>query len=351
MSKQSQRNTDPGSDLLSDQTASDREQTLADGEQSAGDDDQTAADQDQAASERDQSSADDDQDASDDDLQAGGNPVVHRTSRLARQRSARKRSAAAALRSDDGRERFLTAEDRDHAAELRDRGAARRDALARLHDQQDDTDASREAILLRGERDRARAAADRVKASNDRARAAAERIEAAHERAEAQRLLAAAEDALNGATTDELTGARSRQFGMEEIARELRRAHRTETPLVLAFVDVDGLKRVNDTQGHPAGDEVLRRTGEALRAGVRAYDLVVRFGGDEFVCAMPNVTEARARPRFEKIAATLASIDPDHSITYGLTERLPGDGLADLIARADSDLLSHRSASVQRSSV
>lgn len=168
-------------------------------------------------------------------------------------------------------------------------------------------------------------------------------MEAARERAEAQRLLAAAEAALNGATTDELTGARARQYGMEEIGRELRRAHRAATSLVLAFVDVDGLKQVNDSEGHPAGDEVLRRTGEALRAGVRGYDLVVRYGGDEFICAMPNVTEVRARLRFEKIAATLASVDPDHSITFGLAEAQPGDGLADLIARADSDLLNHRS--------
>jgi diguanylate cyclase (GGDEF)-like protein len=343
MSKKPERNAEPRPDLLADQTASDKEQTLADREQSASDSDQTGADEDQAASESDQESANEDQNASDDDLQAGGDPVVYRMSRLARERASRKRSDTAALRDEDGMERLLTAEDRDHAAELRDRGAARRDALARLHDQQDDTDASREAILLRGERDRATAAANRIKASDDRARGAADRTEAAHERAEAQRLLAAAEDALNGATTDEVTGARARQYGMEEIARELRRAQRTETTLVLAFIDVDGLKQVNDSQGHPAGDELLRRTGEALFAGVRDYDLVVRYGGDEFICAMPNVTEARARLRFEKIAATLASIDSEHSIAYGLTEAQPGDGLADLIARADSDLLSHRS--------
>ena len=331
-------------DLFSDQTASDEDQTLADREQTASDSDQTGADQDQSASDSDQKSANEDQEASDDDFQAGGDPVVYRTSRLARERASRKRSDAAELRGEDGMERFQTAEDRDHAAELRDRGASRRDALARLHDEQDDTDASREAILLRGEHDRARAAADRVKASNDRARAAAERLEASRERLEAQRLLAAAEAALNGATTDELTGARSRQYGMEEIARELRRAHRTETSLVLAFIDVDGLKQVNDSEGHPAGDELLRRTGEALLAGVRAYDLVVRFGGDEFICAMPNVTEARARSRFERIAATLASVDAEHSITVGLAEAQPGDTLADLIAHADSDLLSHRAA-------
>ena len=75
--------------------------------------------------------------------------------------------------------------------------------------------------------------------------------------------------------------------------------------------------------------------------------MIVRYGGDEFICAMPNVTEARARLRFEEIAVTLASIDSEHSITYGLAEAKPGDGLADLIARADSDLFSHRSTRVR----
>jgi PleD family two-component response regulator len=80
-----------------------------------------------------------------------------------------------------------------------------------------------------------------------------------------------------------------------------------------------------------------------MLSGVRAYDLVVRYGGDEFVCAMPNLTIANARPRFERIAATLGLIDRDHSITFGLAEAQPDDSLETLIARADSDLLRQRS--------
>ena len=246
------------------------------------------------------------------------------------------------MRDESGVERLHTAEDRDHAAELRDRGAESRDALARLHDQQDNADASLEELLVRGARDRARAAADRVKAAADRAQAAAERIEAARDRAAALRMRSDAEASLKGATTDELTGARTRQFGLEEISRELRRAQRTGTALVLAFVDVDRLKQVNDSQGHPAGDELLKRTGEALRTGVRAYDLVVRYGGDEFVCAMPNLIASNARPRLERIAAALASVDSEHSITFGLAEAQSADSLQELIARADTDLLTRR---------
>ena len=58
---------------------------------------------------------------------------------------------------------------------------------------------------------------------------------------------------LRFATTDELTGAWTRRFGLEEVSRELERAHRTGASLVLAFIDVDGLKQVNDSQGHLAG--------------------------------------------------------------------------------------------------
>ena len=330
-------------DRLVDQTASDHDQTLADSDQTASDGDQTSADRDQSAGESDQQSADEDQEASDEDLAAGGDAVTHRQSRLTRRRTTRERRNTAARRDESGIERLSAADDRDRVAELRDRGAESRDALARLHDQRDDRNASREAILLHGERDRARAAADRVKAAADRAQAAAERVEAARDRAAALRMRRDAEASLRGATTDALTGARTRQFGIEEVARELRRAQRTEAGLVLAFVDVDGLKQVNDSQGHPAGDRLLERTGEALRAGVRAYDLVVRYGGDEFVCAMPNLTTPNARPRFEDIATALALIDPDHSITFGLAEARLDDSLQTLIARADGDLLRRRS--------
>jgi diguanylate cyclase (GGDEF)-like protein len=232
--------------------------------------------------------------------------------------------------------------DRDRAAELRDRGAEGRDALARLHDLQDDAEASREDILLRAERDRARAAADRAKAADDRARAAADRAEAARERAEALRDRTKSADSLKRATTDELTGAFTRRFGLEEVSRELERAHRTGARLVLAFVDVDGLKVVNDSQGHLAGDALLRLLGETLRANVRPYDVIVRYGGDELLCAMPNLSAGEARARFEKIAAALAAADADHSVTFGLAEAEPADSLQELIARADADLLEAR---------
>jgi diguanylate cyclase (GGDEF)-like protein len=329
-------------DPLRDRTASDRDQGASDRDQTESDQDQTWSDHDQTASERDQRSADEDQHAADDDFAAGGDAITYQRSALARERSGRDRDAVSVVRAETAAARLRTAADRDRAAELRDRGAEGRDALARLHDLQDDTDASREDILLRAERDRARAAADRAKAADDRARAAADRDEAARERAEALRDRAESADDLKLATTDELTGARTRRFGLEEISRELERAHRTGATLVLAFVDVDGLKAINDSQGHLAGDALLQLLGATLRANVRPYDVVVRYGGDELLCAMPNLSAREATARFNKIAGALSASGAHHSVTFGLAEAEPADSLQELIARADADLLEAR---------
>src|SRR5205807_10608969 len=172
----------------------------------------------------------------------------------------------------------------------------------------------------RADADRAKAADDRTRAAADRTRAAADREDAAREGAEALRHWTESANDLRFATTDELTGAWTRRFGLEEVSRELERAHRTGATLVLAFVDVDGLKQVNDSQGHLAGDALLRLVGETLRANVRPYDVIVRYGGDELVCAMPNLSGPEARGRFEKIAAALTAINPEHSVTFGLAE-------------------------------
>lgn len=248
------------------------------------------------------------------------------------------------MRDESGTERVQTANERDRAAEVRDRGAEGRDRLARLHDQEHDTDESSEDVLLRAERDRARAAADRAKAADDRSRATADRKEAAQERAEANRASAEARYNLVIAATDELTGAWTRKFGLADVAREVERARRTGGKLILAFIDVDGLKEVNDIHGHPAGDGLLRLVVQTLKTNVRPYDVIVRYGGDEFLCAMPDLTRAAAKKRMEKIAAALTVADTRHSITFGLAEHEPADGLQDLISRADADLLEARSS-------
>jgi diguanylate cyclase (GGDEF)-like protein len=324
------------------QTQRDQDQTWSDRDQTASDQDQTWSDHDQSASESDQRSAEEDQHAADDDLAAGGDRRAYDRSALARERSARDRAVVSAVRDESAAARLRTAEERDQAAALRDRGAAGRDELARLHDLEDDENASREDILVRSRRDRARAAADRAKAADDRVRAAADREEAARERADALRHRTDSADDLKSATTDELTSAWTRRFGLEEVSRELERAHRTGASLVLAFIDVEGPKEINDIEGHLAGDTLLQVVGETLRANVRPYDVIVRYGGDELLCAMPNLSGPDARARLERIAAVLTAANAEHSVTFGLAEAEPAESLQELIARADADLLQAR---------
>jgi diguanylate cyclase (GGDEF)-like protein len=200
-------------------------------------------------------------------------------------------------------------------------------------------------VRLRAERDRERAAIDRGRAAHDRAQAAEDRLEAVRERTDALRLRRESAGLLRKAATDELTGARTRYLGLDEATRELVRARRTGQRLTLAFVDVDGLKRVNDGKGHLAGDALLRAVGEALRDNLRPYDVIVRYGGDEFLCVMPNISAPDARARFEQIAHTLAAAGADYSISMGLAQARHGESLEGLIARADAELLRTRSRS------
>lgn len=110
-----------------------------------------------------------------------------------------------------------------------------------------------------------------LEAENDRLR-----VELEHARMEVRALL-------EQATTDELTGLLNRR-GFRGLAEsELRRARDDQQPLTLVYIDVDGLKALNDQYGHEAGNALLIETATLLRAAFRATDIVARLGGDEFV--------------------------------------------------------------------
>ena len=307
-------------------------------EQTFSDRDQTWADHDQTSSDRDQVSADDDQEAADTDFAAGGDSALHERTKSARARTSRDRDDVGRMRDETAGARSETAEHRDLSTERRAHAAEDGD---RLDHGQTPSEAheSDENVLLRAERDRSIAATDRARAASDRARAAADRDEATREREAAFLAKAEARHDLLLAATDELTGAFTRKFGLENISREIERARRTDDGLTLAFLDVDGLKEVNDTSGHSDGDRLLRCVVDTVRANVRAYDVIVRYGGDEFLCALPQLRRSIAQERMEKIAAALAVADAEHSIAYGLAEYGPADGIDELIGRADTELL------------
>ena len=106
---------------------------------------------------------------------------------------------------------------------------------------------------------------------------------------------------------DPLTNLFNRRYLDETILREMARVSRADLPLSVAALDIDRFKQVNDTHGHAAGDQVLQRMAEVLRAHVRASDLVCRSGGEEFVVLMPGATLPAALASAERWRAAFAA--------------------------------------------
>jgi diguanylate cyclase (GGDEF)-like protein len=319
-----------------EQTLLDRDQTLADADQTGADSDQTAADREQAA-------ADSDQAASDRDLVRGGDPVAHDSSREVRNRTAQQRqySAQGRVAAANGRDEVARA--RDLSASARDRNAEERDHARALQDSVSVGEGSE--MMRRATENRATAAVDRAAAADGRARAAADREQAANDREQASRdvLQAQAErdallDRLASAEGDGLTGTRARATGLEDLDHEIARARRMMAPLVVAYVDVVGLKAVNDTDGHAAGDALLQGAVNAIRDHLRSYDLIVRIGGDEFLAVMAGASIGHARRRFAAIQTALAAETNPSEIKVGFAALEVEDSAAELIGRADAEL-------------
>ncbi|RIK45747.1 MAG: hypothetical protein DCC58_05460 [Chloroflexi bacterium] len=114
-------------------------------------------------------------------------------------------------------------------------------------------------------------------------------------------------DARYRATTDAMTGIANYRRMQEWIDDWLSQPPNRERALALVLFDVDGLKSVNDTLGHLAGDELLRAIARTLTMGVRASDLVSRYGGDEFVVAMPGTMRTEAEATARRLLRTLNS--------------------------------------------
>jgi diguanylate cyclase (GGDEF)-like protein len=337
-----------------DQPTAESRRKILDTDQASSDSDQTLADSDQTSADRDQAAADRDQDASDEDLAAGGDPARHAISRDVRRQTTRERQEAAAERMRTANARDYLAHGRDLAGRARDLAAEGRDrAMTALENSIAQEDTARAVtgaeIVIRAGALRQRAARYREKAAEYRVQAAADREAAAQDRelAARDRQAASADRELllrqvAAAETDALTGARTRNAGHEELQREIDRCHRTSIPLTVVYVDVVGLKARNDSRGHAAGDQLLIDVVACIRAHLRTYDHITRVGGDEFVCAMPNMTLAAATTRFSLIASALAAAPDPSAIRAGFAELAPSDTVATLIARADCDLTAAR---------
>ncbi len=162
------------------------------------------------------------------------------------------------------------------------------------------------------------------------------------------RLRANLRDGLRAAVADPLTGLYNRRYAMPHIRKLAERAAEQRRPYTLLVADLDHFKQVNDRYGHGAGDAVLVALAERLRDNLRAADLISRWGGEEFLVAMPDTDLPAARATAERLCQVMAQQPvtlPDGraltvTLSIGVAIGRPGDqaGPLDLIERADRAL-------------
>ncbi len=109
------------------------------------------------------------------------------------------------------------------------------------------------------------------------------------------------------ASRDFLTGLSNRRDFMEKAHQEEKRIRRTQTCFALILIDIDHFKKVNDTYGHDVGDNVLVSVAQCLQQGLRAQDIVARWGGEEFICLLPETELGGARHVGEKLRTMIES--------------------------------------------
>lgn len=159
------------------------------------------------------------------------------------------------------------------------------------------------------------------------------------------------------AALDPLTNVYNRRFGMKRLGEELSRTARGHTPLALLMLDLDHFKRINDTFGHLSGDKVLVRAANVTREMLREGDILLRYGGEEFVVVLPGASVQDARDVAERIRFAIGhtAIDiGDHALTVTASigvAAISGNTAVsseDLIAQADARLYAAKAAGRDR---
>ncbi|EQM75482.1 sensor domain-containing diguanylate cyclase [Stutzerimonas stutzeri] len=147
------------------------------------------------------------------------------------------------------------------------------------------------------------------------------------------------------ATSDFLTGAKSRGFFTEAVGVQISNAARHGQPLSLALIDLDYFKRINDRYGHPVGDETLRMVARTCQRALRAGDVLARLGGEEFAVLMPRATEADAMEIAERLRHSIAQgavssgeLTVTITASLGVAQLAAGEDFAAFYNKADKAL-------------
>ena len=153
------------------------------------------------------------------------------------------------------------------------------------------------------------------------------------------------------AETDSLTGLYNRKYAFSHLNEAIGNAHQYSTNISILMVDIDFFKKVNDTHGHQAGDEVLKQVSTAITKTLRDHDIVGRYGGEEYIVGLINTSSELAHQvaeRMRQIVADTSIIINEQTISVtvsiGMTSLCKEDNLNDLIKRSDTALYSAKDA-------
>jgi len=157
------------------------------------------------------------------------------------------------------------------------------------------------------------------------------------------------------AYTDELTGIMNRRHFLNQALPQCERIKRTNGSAYIVMFDVDHFKKVNDTYGHATGDKVLQCIVERLKGVIRSYDLFGRYGGEEFIMFISDITEEDVRKHSERLRVALADtpmvfdkIEITISASFGVASVLSADDIIGVIELADKALYQAKNAGRNR---
>jgi diguanylate cyclase (GGDEF)-like protein len=153
------------------------------------------------------------------------------------------------------------------------------------------------------------------------------------------------------ASLDGLTGLYNRQSGELRLAEEISRSQRHSRPFTVLMLDINGLKLINDTFGHPTGDLMLRYFAERLQSAVRGSDIPIRLGGDEFLVLLPECKTSDVHFVLDRLKGMTGDFD-GHQIPIefaaGWTNYIPGESSQKLIMRADAALYANKRIAAEK---